>query len=140
MLQNAYDRSRKFRIPVSIFFSKLFKRWLLEFHILLPKNKTCAYISGLYLLNLVQRFLADVESSRSSRSFGFEAGRISISKEQLPRSISVLQKKIATMNPVAIAEFFHTVCDAIFKTLIQPDDTESGIFGDVSTYFGVVDS
>jgi len=42
------------------------------------------------------------------------------------------------MNPAAIAVFFDKMCSAV-QALVCPSEGE-GIFGDVSTYFGVVES
>lgn len=44
------------------------------------------------------------------------------------------------MNPVAVAQFFDAVCKGVFSKLLQVDSQESGIFGKISNYFGVVES
>ena len=44
------------------------------------------------------------------------------------------------MNPAAIAGFFHKVCTGVLEALISPAEGEIGIFGEVSTYFGVVET
>ena len=44
------------------------------------------------------------------------------------------------MNPAAIAVFFDKVCTSILEALICPGEDEFGIFGDVSTYFGAVET
>ena len=44
------------------------------------------------------------------------------------------------MDPAVIAKFFHAICNGILNGLICPKDGEPGIFGDVSNYFGVVET
>lgn len=65
---------------------------------------------------------------------------IPIPTERLRRSNSAFQRTIAVMNPAAIAKFFDSICKAIFNALVNPDGGEMGIFGHVSTYFGVVET
>lgn len=65
---------------------------------------------------------------------------VTIPTEGLEKPTAALQRKTATMNPAAIAIFFHKVCTAVFKGLICPDNGEAGIFGPISTYFGVVET
>jgi Helitron helicase-like domain at N-terminus len=55
------------------------------------------------------------------------------------RANAALRSKAAIMNPAAIAVFFDSVCSAVLQALICPPEGE-GIFGEVSTYFGVVES
>ena len=37
-------------------------------------------------------------------------------------------------------ERFHEVCSAVLEALVSPKDTDMGILGDISTYFGVIES
>lgn len=46
----------------------------------------------------------------------------------------------ATSDPVAVARFFHHTCKAVLDGLLGGKPAELGIFGDVSNYFGVVES
>jgi len=65
---------------------------------------------------------------------------ITIPNGRLEKTTAALRRKTATMNPSAIAVFFHKVCTGIFKGLICPENGEAGILGHVSTYFGVVET
>jgi hypothetical protein len=53
---------------------------------------------------------------------------------------SAVCKIIATSDPVAVAQFFHTTCKAILDGLLGSKPGETGILGDISNYFGVVES
>jgi hypothetical protein len=46
----------------------------------------------------------------------------------------------ATMNPVAVAQFFHKICTGVFDVLLAAGTNRSGILGQVSNYFGVVET
>src|SRR5579871_2826950 len=56
------------------------------------------------------------------------------------RANAAFRRKTANMNPAAIAVFFHKVCTGILEALISPSEGAMGIFGQVSTYFGVVET
>ncbi len=53
---------------------------------------------------------------------------------------SAFKTFMATINPVAIATFFDETCTAIFDHLLAARSIESGLFGPVSTYFGIVET
>ncbi len=44
------------------------------------------------------------------------------------------------MNPVAIAKFFHIICDAIFMFLFGAGQTAGGLFGPILNYFATVET
>ena len=46
----------------------------------------------------------------------------------------------ATMNPVAVAQFFEATCSAVFDHLLQDGLAGTGLLGHVSTYFGTVET
>jgi hypothetical protein len=47
---------------------------------------------------------------------------------------------IATSDPVAVARFFHYIYKSVLDSLLSYKSTDIGILGDVSNYFGVVES
>lgn len=53
---------------------------------------------------------------------------------------SAFRYATATMNPVAVATFFHETCRGIFNQLLKAGSSEGGLFGPVSTYFGTVET
>ena len=56
------------------------------------------------------------------------------------QTASSLRSAAATMNPVAVAQFFQSICSAIFEHLLQDSPANPGLFGPVSTYFGTVET
>src|SRR5271170_2755667 len=65
---------------------------------------------------------------------------ITLPQDRFERANAVFRRKTANMNPAAIAVFFHKVCTGVLEALISPGEGEMGIFGEVSTYFGVVET
>ncbi len=53
---------------------------------------------------------------------------------------AAIRAAAATSNPVAVAEFFHHVCKAIFDDLLASNTGYVGILGDVSNHYGVVET
>ena len=56
------------------------------------------------------------------------------------QSVSYLYAATATMNPIAVAQFFEATCSAIFDYLLHHGSTGLGLLGPVSTYFGTVET
>ncbi len=44
------------------------------------------------------------------------------------------------MNHVAVAKFFHIICDAIFMSLFGAGQTAGGLFGSISNYFVTIET
>ncbi|KAJ5100152.1 hypothetical protein N7532_007153 [Penicillium argentinense] len=53
---------------------------------------------------------------------------------------AAVRDTIATSNPVAVANFFHHVCNAVLSGLLASGCEYFGILGDVSNHFGVVET
>ena len=53
---------------------------------------------------------------------------------------AAIRKAVATSNPVAVAEFFHHICTAVFEGLFATNSDRIGILGDLSNHFGVVET
>ena len=53
---------------------------------------------------------------------------------------SVFARKTATMNPVAVAKFFHIICEGVLLSLFASGSRDGGLLGPVSTYFGTVET
>jgi hypothetical protein len=53
---------------------------------------------------------------------------------------SAVRKIIATSDPMAVAQFFHTTCKAILDGLLDSKPGETRILSDISNYFGVIES
>ena len=66
---------------------------------------------------------------------------VQISESQSPnQNATSFYSAVATMNPIAVAQFFETICSAVFENLLSSDAIHSGFLGPVSTYFGIVET
>ncbi|KAJ6118382.1 hypothetical protein N7471_013849 [Penicillium samsonianum] len=64
---------------------------------------------------------------------------IEYSDDILSASNSVIRDATATSNPGAVASFFHSVCTAVLEGLFASGRDRTGILGDVSNHYGVVE-
>jgi hypothetical protein len=62
------------------------------------------------------------------------------STDSFPTATTAVRQEIAMSDPVAVARFFHSTCKAILDGLLRGKSSELGALGDVSNYFGVVES
>jgi hypothetical protein len=53
---------------------------------------------------------------------------------------SAIREATATSNPIAVAEFFHHVCKAIFDSLLASNTRKVGILSDISNHYSVVET
>ncbi|KAJ5215235.1 uncharacterized protein N7498_001642 [Penicillium cinerascens] len=65
---------------------------------------------------------------------------VEYSDDILSASSSAIRGATATSNPVAVASFFHSVCTAILDGLFASGRDRTGILGDVSNHYGVVET
>ena len=65
---------------------------------------------------------------------------VEYSEDILSASNSAIRGATATSNPVAVASFFHHVCTAVFEGLFASGRDHTGILGDVSNHYGVVET
>jgi hypothetical protein len=65
---------------------------------------------------------------------------VTVPRDGLRKADAAWRRKIANMNPAAIAVFFDKVCTSVLEALICPREDNIGIFGEVSTYFGAVET
>jgi Helitron helicase-like domain at N-terminus/PIF1-like helicase len=61
-------------------------------------------------------------------------------QDGLRRANAAFRRRTANMNPAAIAIFFDRICAGVLEALICPSEGEMGILGEVSTYYGVVET
>jgi hypothetical protein len=78
---------------------------------------------------------SDLKNPIVLRLAGIEFG-----SDALPQSTATILKTVATSNPVAVAQFFHVTCCAIFDGLLRSHSTEMGVLGQISNHYGVVES
>jgi hypothetical protein len=60
--------------------------------------------------------------------------------DALPAASAAIRHATATSNPVAVAQFFNHICEAIFDGLIQSGTGQIGILGQVANHYGVVET
>lgn len=65
---------------------------------------------------------------------------IHLSCDELSAEAQRIRRITANMNPVAVAQFFHQICIGIFDSLLGAGTGRIGILGQVSNYFGVVET
>ena len=65
---------------------------------------------------------------------------VTVPRDGLRKADAAWRRKTANMNPAAIAVFFDKVCTGVLEALICPGEDKMGIFGEVSTYFGAVET
>jgi hypothetical protein len=65
---------------------------------------------------------------------------IVLSTKDLSPEAQRIRQTTATMNPIAIAQFFHQICTGIFNALLNASSNQAGILGQISNYFGMVET
>jgi len=65
---------------------------------------------------------------------------VALSCDELATEARRIRRVTALMNPVAVAQFFHHICAGLFDALLAAGKDRSGILGEVSNYFGVVET
>ena len=65
---------------------------------------------------------------------------VEVSCDDLSSEAQKIRQVTARMNPVAVAQFFHQICTGVFNVLLAAGTNQPGIFGQVSNYFGVVET
>jgi hypothetical protein len=96
-------------------------------------------IRGLLVREGMPAFWLTVNPSDLQNPLVLTLARVPLN-DSMPASTSDFRRNIATSDPVAVARFFHCTCRAILDGLIGTKPAHHGIFGEVSNYFGVVES
>jgi hypothetical protein len=65
---------------------------------------------------------------------------IDLSSDDLSAEARRIRQTTANMNPVAVAQFFHQIRTGVFDALPGTGTDRIGILGQVSNYFGVVET
>jgi len=61
--------------------------------------------------------------------------------DSMPAAAAAIRKMITvTSNPVAVAEFFHYLCNSLFLELLRSGTDTCGILGKVAAHYGVVET
>lgn len=65
-------------------------------------------------------------------------GGVEFASDALPQATAAVIRATATSNSVAVAQFFHYTCCALFDGLLGSNSKHMGILGDISNHYGVV--
>src|SRR5467141_1961478 len=65
---------------------------------------------------------------------------VTLPSDELSTEARRIRRLTAQMNPVAVAQFFHHLCVGVFDALLAAGKDRMGILGEVSNYFGVVET
>jgi PIF1-like helicase/Helitron helicase-like domain at N-terminus len=104
------------------------------------KQEMRLHLRGLFIEYGLAAFWLTINPSDLRDPLVLKLAGVTIPQDGLKRTNAALRRKIATMNPAAIAVFFNKVCTGVLEALISPGEGRVGIFGEVSTYFGVVET
>jgi len=85
-------------------------------------------------------FWITINPSDSQNPLVLRLAGITYSGDALSTATAAIRQATATSNPVAVAEFFHHTCKAVFEGLLGTNTGRVGILGEVSNHFGVVET
>jgi Helitron helicase-like domain at N-terminus len=104
------------------------------------KQEMRLYLRGLFIEFGPAAFWLTINPSDLRDPLVIKLAGVTIPEEGLQKANAAFRRKTANMNPAAIAIFFDRLCTAILKGLVCPGEGQIGIFGEVSTYFGAVET
>jgi len=104
------------------------------------KQEMRLHLRGLFIEYGLAAFWLTINPSDMRDPLVLKLAGVAISREGLKRANAAFHRKTAKMNPAAIAVFFDKVCTGVLEALIRPAGGETGILGEVSTYFGAVET
>jgi Helitron helicase-like domain at N-terminus len=85
----------------------------------LQKLKLRSMIKGLLARWGMPAFWLTINSSDLRDPIVLILGGIRYSSESFPAATAAIRKNFAVSNPVAVAQFFHLICTAIFEDLLR---------------------
>ena len=104
------------------------------------KQEMRLYLRGLFIEFGPAAFWLTINPSDLRDPLVIKLAGVTLPKDGLQKANDAFRRKTANMNPAAIAIFFDRLCTAILKGLVCPGEDQIGIFGEVSTYFGAVET
>jgi hypothetical protein len=104
------------------------------------KLKLRAEIRGLIIRYGMPAFWITINPSDLRNPLVLIFAGVEFSGDIFAAANSAIREATATSNPIAVAEFFHHVCKAIFDSLLASNTGKVGILGDVSNHYGVVET
>jgi hypothetical protein len=104
------------------------------------KQEMRLYLRGLFIEFGPAAFWLTLNPSDLRDPLVIKLAGVTLPKDRLQKANDAFRRKTANMNPAAIAVFFDRLCTAVLKGLVCPGEDQIGIFGEVSTYFGAVET
>ena len=104
------------------------------------KLKRRSEIRGSHVRGGMPAFWFTINPSDLRNPLVLHLAGIEYSADALPTATAAIRQATATSNPVAVAQFFHHTCKAIFNGLLGTNTGRIGILGEVANYFGVVET
>lgn len=99
-----------------------------------------AEIRGLLVREGMPAFWMTINPSDLQNPLVLVLAGVQLSTDNLSKEISTIRQDVATADPVAVARFFHYTCRAVLDGLLGGRPSKTGVLGDISNYFGVVES
>jgi hypothetical protein len=104
------------------------------------KLKRRSEIKGLIVRDGMPAFWITINPSDLRNPLVLLLAGIEYSGDTFLAANASIRHATATSNPVAVAQFFHHTCKAIFDGLLGSNTGRIGILGQVSNHFGVVET
>lgn len=105
-----------------------------------PNSYAKCYEQAVYIKGMLALWITLNSSDLKSPLVLTLAGVEILDANYRAQSASYLYAATATINPVAVTQFFEATCSAIFENLLHHGSTNSGLLEPVSTYFGTVET
>lgn len=99
-----------------------------------------AEIRGLLVREGMPAFWMTINPSDLQNPLVLVLAGVQLSTDNLSKEISTIRQEVATADPVAVARFFHYTCKGVLDGLLGGKPSKAGVLGDISNYFGVVES
>ncbi|PVH69294.1 hypothetical protein DL98DRAFT_505961, partial [Cadophora sp. DSE1049] len=104
------------------------------------KLKRRSEIKGLIVRDGMPAFWITINPSDLRNPLVLILAGVEYSGDAFPSANAAIRHATATSNPVAVAQFFHHTCKAIFDGLLGSNTGRIGILGQVSNHFAVVET
>lgn len=99
-----------------------------------------AEIRGLIVREGMPAFWLTINPSDLQNPLVLILAGVQLSTDNLSNEIATVRRAVATADPAAVARFFHYTCKAVLDGLLGGKPAKTGVLGDISNYFGVVES
>ena len=98
------------------------------------------HMRALFVSHGVPAFWMTINPADLKNPLVLKLAGVELSSDDLSPEAQRVRQTTANMNPVAVAQFFHQICTGVFDALLATGTDRIGILGQVSNYFGVVET